>query len=367
MNSEGKAGTESGGMAHEVAGMLVMRPTRRGNGVMRLLIAGVVMFLFINGLGDTLAYRLTTLGWGTSVFQRAQWASTVAVASWLAAAGALAAWMLGTSLRLIFGLPASRPGKLRWIFNVCRAGLFLLLGVILIIWGAEEMIIRKVPHAPEKALGMGLILCGLLAYDIPRLVRRGLACLRMRHPLAHTPRASLLDLGEEGRFRLSGLVSQVDPAPEDLPHGVVFRQWERVDADNKVLIKTLAAPFILSDGGEQARVDAHVDNLVVHCGDGQRSVVGETEDGQRANIVDISDGDKVHIIGDVRLQGGGPFRQGAASIEGATGPILLFTEAGAMSRRLYLAGVVELVSAAALGACVVGLFGFRAYIGLVLP
>lgn len=367
MDSDGMAETTSGWEVQDVARMLVLRPTRRGEGVARLLGAGVVLLFFCNGLGDTLAYRLTTLDWGTSVFQRAQWASTVAAASWLAAAGALAAWSLGTSLRLIFGLPARKPSKLRWLFNLGRAGLFVWLGVTLIIWGAEEMIIRKVPYAPQKALAMGVLLCGLLAYDVPRLLRRGLACLRLLRPLARTPRASLRDLGEEGRFRLSGVVSQVDPAPEGLPRGVVFRQWERRDAENKVQIKALAAPFIFTDSGERARVDAHVDNLVVHCGDGQRRVLGETEDGQPANIVDIRDGDEVHLIGDVRLQSGGPFRQGAASVEAATGPIILFTEAGAMIRRLYLAGVVEMVSAVALAACVVGLVGFWAYIGLVLP
>lgn len=367
MDDKDRVPSEQDWMVRDVAGMLVMRPTRRGEGVMRLLVAGVVVLFFANGLAGTLEYRLGTLDWGTSVYQRAQWASSVAVAAWLAAAGALAAWLLGTSLRLIFGLPTRRLGKLGWLFNTARAGLFLLLGPTLIVWGAEEMILRDMPNAPEKALGMGLLLCGLLAYDIPRLLRRGMACLRLRQPLVRTPMASLADLGEAGRFRLCGLVTALTPPPEGLPPGVVFRQWERLDADNKVLIKTQVVPFILADGGEQARVEAQADNLVVHCGDDKHRETAHTEDGHPATIVDIRDGDKVHLIADVHPSGGGPFRQGAASLDAASGPMLLFTRAEAMGRRLHIAGVVELVSAGALAVCMVGLVVFWAGVGLALP
>ena len=366
-NRSGELKGHEGWMTRDVAGMLVLRPTRRGEGVLRLLAAAGVLLFFSTPLVGTLQYRLTTLDWGTHVFQRAQWASTVAAAAWLAAAAALAAWLLGTSLRLIFGLPARRPGKLRWLFNLGRAGLFLYFGFWLIIWGAEEMTVRKVAYAPYKALGMGLVLCGLLAYDIPRLLRRGMACLRVRRPLSRSRKASLADLQQEGRYHLTGKVSALEPAPEGLPRGVVFRRWERRDVENRVLIKTEAAPFILWDGGEQARVEARADNLVVHLGAGQRTATGQTMDGQPATISDICDGDRVHLIGDVRPAEGGPFRQGAASVEAAIGPMLMFTRARAMGRRLLLAGVVELVSAATLAACVLGLVAFWAYIGLVLP
>ena len=114
-------------------------------------------------------------------------------------------------------------------------------------------------------------------------------------------------------------------------------------------------------------MEARADNLVVHLGAGQRTATGQTMDGQPATISDICDGDRVHLIGDVRPAEGGPFRQGAASVEAAIGPMLMFTRARAMGRRLLLAGVVELVSAATLAACVLGLVAFWAYIGLVLP
>ncbi len=350
--------------AGAVSDVLVRRRRRIGSGVIRLIIA-VLVVAYASVIVDEITQRLGTFHWGTSVYQRAQWASTVALASWLAAACALAAWLFGTSLRKVFGLPPRPRGRWHTEFNVLRILLLMALGFFLIIWAAEEMIVRKDPNAPHKALAMGLGIILLLAYDVPRLVRRGLALLRARLPLLAIKLVRLDELRASGRVMVRGEVSEIlREAREGKPREVAYRRWlgePPAEPGKEPEVFVEASPFILTgEGGGRAQVTASADDMVVQ---------GNPQQEESQVLTEVRLGDRVHVVGDAQLPGGdGPYRQGGVvQLEAKQGPIYIFGAAGPMSRRLVLAGAVELLSAAALAACFVALIVFWLFAGAAMP
>ncbi len=359
---------QQSGRARDVSGVLVRRRSTARKGIAWLVVVGVLLFVIISPMLDVLVKRMEILDLGTIVYQRAQWASTVALASWVAAAGALTAWLLGTTLRLAFGLPLGITGRWRKLFNIARVFLFMVLGWYLLVWSIEEMIIRKVAFAPQKALAMGLTLCLLLAYDIPRLLRRGMDCLRTRLPLIRVPKVPLAEIEAEGRILTRGRVVEVLGSAEELVPGVAYRCWEEGPPLPEREVHARAAPFIIEEGGVRAQVSADLEDLVVQ-GTELTDGINEQPDAGRGPTVlmELRQGDLVHVIADARIFGDGPYRQGALHLEAGTGPIYLFGTTGTMNRRLVLAGVVELLSAATLAACLLGLIGLWAYIGLIIP
>ncbi len=78
---------QQSGRARDVSGVLVRRRSTARKGIAWLVVVGVLLFVIISPMLDVLVKRMEILDLGTIVYQRAQWASTVALASWVDAAG----------------------------------------------------------------------------------------------------------------------------------------------------------------------------------------------------------------------------------------------------------------------------------------
>jgi hypothetical protein len=325
------------------------RATLRGPRSIFAGLAGLLLVVLVGWWGllaiDALLGRVATFDLGYSMrYQRAQWASTVALAAWSALFFSVAFWVLGHCLRWGLGLPRGRPWtRGRWAFLAVRVMAALPLFAVLSVWADDEFFIRRVAHGPHWALGLGVVMCAGLAYDVPRLVRNALACLRARLPLLGAKSRALAELRPGERVQVSGVVAAAPGAINPLIY-----DWFKAGASPE---RVTARPFVLEEGGTRVQIDVDPARLVVETEQARPSA-----DLARARICV---GEQVTVVGTVEGEGGrdayrsGPLRIGPGPAEADR--LYLFKHGRVVSRRLVLAAVVELLCASGLSLCVAGL------------
>jgi hypothetical protein len=318
-----------------VADALVRRPPSRGLAILGV-VAAALLAVWAADAAAAFAERLSLFHVGTSVYKRAQWASTACGMALAAGLACLASWLLGSSLRSAFGLPPGRRAHPAFTALRVVVGIPLLIWVSL--WSSDEFFARRSAAAPLKALGLGLILCAMFAYDVPRLLRNALAALRTRVPLwrSLTP---LDRLPVSGRVRTRGLVR----AERALPGNAVYR-W----ADGA----SEAVPFFLEAGGARIAVELDASRTVVET--------SAVDDSVAALLVDA----EVEVIADVERPGGGDaYRGGPPRLVAGGDRLFVFTSGAGVNRRLVLAAAVELICALTLSAVTAGFILFWTILG----
>ena len=356
-----------------VAQVAVRRRGRVVGGVFALLAAGALGWMAVSFAQGTLVPRLGQYWSGVSeTYRRAQWANTVAAAAWVAGAASLSVWLVAFSLRRAFGLPGQPRSAARTAFFVVRILAAIPFLIWLGLWSADEMGLRRKTGAPFIALGQGLLVCLAFAYDVPRLVRNARTALRSRLPLLRVPRRSLAELPPNGAVRTFGVVARGSEAlsgPLDEEVVVHYREErplplpdpgvELLPPELQERTKRLhAVSFLLTHAGQQAFVEVEPDRLVVE---------GDEVAGQTYRELTVKVGETVQVVGQVLSGGGGAggYRSGPARLGAGDGSLLLVKGESVMHRRLLVAGVIELLAAVGLLACVLGLVGFWLYAGRV--
>jgi len=319
-----------------------------------VLVAGFVLFLVASAFAPALGGRLRILTGGTDRYRLAQWASTAALAAWVALATAFAAWLLGRTFRGALGLPrrAHRSG-----FFALRVVLAVPLSIWLLIWASDEYVVRGVSWAPTGALVIGLAMCLMFAHDVPRLLKNGASALRSRVALLRVPRMELTRL-HDGWARLRGVVAAGGETFEGHDGRPCVYCRDRQYLGDKT--EESFAPFLLERGGASLSVEAAAGQAVVEAvAVHEQPAALDAED--EADVVWVRDaelpvGAEVEVVGQVSVEGGA--YRGSARIHAGDGVLLVMTRAAAAHRRLLLSALVELGSALVLAGCVVGLVVF---------
>jgi hypothetical protein len=309
---------------HDLA---VARRVPRSTALLPLVGAAILLGWTVGLLGDVAA-RFGTFGYGTIVYKRAQVASTTALAALAMTMFAFAIWLIAISLRAALGLPGRRPSgaraKLTWVRVIVAFVIMITLGS----WAEDEFFARGLHDAPTRALGMGLVLTLMFAYDVPRLVRNAVACLRARAPMRRARRVELAAL--EG----ARAGERVRVAGRALAEAALV--YEHAEPPR-------AASFVLESGHHRVFVDVDPGRLIVQS------------DGTH-----IDSGASVEVVGEVTTPASkDAYRGGIARLGGS---IYLFAGAHAMGRRLVTAACVELFAAVGLTAAVVAPVAFYLYL-----
>jgi hypothetical protein len=326
----------------------VVRRVRIGAGL-GALVGAWLLALWCVGMLDVVRERLGLFHMGTARYRHAQWASTVAVAAFAAALGSAAVLLVGRSARAVLGLPPMQRGRSERRIGWALIVMALPAGATLGVWSIDEVLVRDKPLAQWMALGLGLLLTLVFAYDVPWLVRKGRAALRALAPLARVPfrRMDALRSGERARMR--GKVMALGE-PLRVPEGdCVYRRTLGTDLPGgagEAGAPLEARPFLLR--GESGSVRVELD---------ERAVVAVREverEGTRMALLFV--GDDVDVIGD--CEGGeDAYRAVGPSIRGGERPLFVLTGGRMLRTRLVLAAAVELGSAVALAAWPLGLAG----------
>lgn len=269
---------------------------------------------------------------GSAVYRAGEWAGRIGGMAWAAVLACVAGWLLGACLRRALGIPVARrrlPPALQ-VVRVVAAGGILLRMCTWEMLGGHGARFAGIDMSPESALIHGLILCALVGFELPGLVARGVRCLRARVPSLRARRASLDALPERGRVRVAGVVGA-----EGLAGGVAYcRGWdagaERVEIEGR--------PFQLEAGGHRVWVDLDPGRAVVDA-----PVSPESGDGAR---MELRAGSRVEVVGELVEAMDGAYRGGVRRVHAGAGVLYVLGGAGALNRRLLVAGLVELAAAA---------------------
>jgi hypothetical protein len=290
-----------------VDGVAVRRPAT-GGAVVRL-IGAAGLLLVVVGLAQAALLRVEGMNIGTVVYRRAQWVSAIANVSLACVMGATATWLISSSLRAVLRLPV-KPVSVWWFW--IRAAAALTIMAVLSWWAQDEIYVRWNPQAKRDVLVMGLVLCALFWFDIPRLVKNGVACVRLIWPIRGVRRVAVADLPASGTVLIEGIVENTDGNTY-----AVFAPW------------LPSKPFIVVDGKHRVLVDP--DSEVILRSDA---------------AAEICAGDRLAIVGRVEsAPSTGPFRSGGLA---RIVPSFLFAGGASRTRRFVVAAVVELASAWAL-------------------
>ncbi|HEV8321100.1 MAG TPA: hypothetical protein VG389_05755 [Myxococcota bacterium] len=318
---------------------------------------GCIVWAFADGLRA----RLGLFAMGTAVYRDAQWASTAAIASFVAAGTALAVWLLARFLRAALGVPVRPLTRRRARFAKLRAAAAVPMLLILAVWSLDEILVRGVRGAPFVALGLGAVTSLLLAYDVPRLARNGLAALRERTPLLGIPFHELDALPAAGLVRTRGVVAAGDDTLWTAQGACV---WLRRTADPTPLGRESesleARPFRLEHRGARVFVDLDPARALVVTPAALDPVAAE---------VGLPVGAPVEVIGAVIAGEAGAYRGAPPRLGPTPGPrgrLFVFAgPRGAMNRRLVLAAAVDLLAAAGLLGSVLFLAVAWSYLGFL--
>jgi hypothetical protein len=260
-------------------------------------------------------------------------------------------------MRDFFGLPGRETPE--WLLKLTplRVLVSFVLFICLATWALDEILVRRVEWAPVGSLVIGLVITANFAWDMPRLFVDGRAALRARLPILRIPIATLGALPSSGRVRVRGritgaLADRAQPIEEG-ERGIVYQRRLGSVGDP---IEKIVVPFLVEADGAQAIVDLRAGAPIVEAVEVSAPPLFYTR---------LRVGDRIEVIGNV--QGGGDgdaYRSGMPRISAGPDdePLLVFANADSMHRRLVIAAVVELVCAALLCACVVGLV--VAWVGL---
>lgn len=309
------------------------RPSAAGAGV--LLVVALAVGRLVAGRAGELAWRFGQLQFGTATYRAAQWSSTAALASLVAAAGSLVVWLVARSLRSALGVPQRSVDRISgWRIAATSIALMCLL-----FWASDEVMVRRWESGPWVTVVVGLAVCANFTWGVPRLVRDALAALASRLPLVALPLSSLARLPASGRVRVRGVVRA---GAEAMPVAAGNAVCRRAIGDDEPLE---VVPFFLDDDTGRAQVE-----LV------GRPVIAELRDHPLPEGVlpawrALVDGDRVEVVAEVEgATSDGAYRSGPRVLTSRTKPAYLFGQAGgrAMSKRLTFAAAVELASAGGL-------------------
>jgi hypothetical protein len=214
------------------------------------------------------------------------------------------------------------------VFFAVRIAIAFVIGVVLGAWSADEVVVRGMHDAPYWALGLGLVMTSLFAYDVPRLLRNARDALAARAPIRGARMHALSALPPSGRVRVRGtVVADGDEAPV----------YERVRQSLGGPERVDGRPFRIRDGRGEALVDT-----------GGTLVVAAVAQGDFENVR-VRAGQPVDIVGEVS-GGGDAYRATMPRLHAGGGTLYVLTD-GAMMRRLALAAVVEVLAGVGLALC----------------
>src|SRR5262249_4321996 len=207
---------------------------------------------------EKLRLDMSLFGMGTPVYRKAQWSATAATAALVAGSAALLVWLVARMARALLGLPRART-ELSVGWRATRAVVAVPVMVLLVLWSFDEVGLRGSLLAPDRALEAGLALCLMFAYDVPHLMRNGLAALGGRRGLVGARACPLGQLPPTGLVRTAGTVMAAGKTLET-PDGpaVYVRTHVRTytdpdDARGPVAVEVV--PFYLDDGSVRVQVD----------------------------------------------------------------------------------------------------------------
>ena len=289
--------------------------------------------LIANGMAWDLLADLRYLDHRTEDLRRAHSAWMICNASLVAVLSAMTVSLVARSLRGALGLPPRR----RHSFSARIAPYRILAGGIMWItlWsrGLSEYAFLRDDASPTGTLALGLVMCALFAFDVPLLVRNAIAALRARAPML----------------------------------GARFVELDRLPSSGRVHVRArLASAYEIGTGAELRIEGAGGAPVLVELDPDRLIIVAELADkeGDDSGPQILAAGTEVRVIGELR--GGADAYRVDRRIDGGRGKVHLYVGAATMTRRLLLAAAVELLAAVGLTACVLGMLGFFAYLGLRL-
>ena len=243
---------------------------------------------------------------GTIVYRRAQWGSTVALASCLAVNLSLLTWLVARSLRGALALPERHTHFANDAWFILRAIAGCLVLIILLVRGADEILLRYTEHPMLWSIVLGTGVNLMFAYDVPRLIRNAMQAMRVRWPLFRTPKYELDALPAAGQVRIRGTL----------------------------------ADGMLRGRGVQIAVDQDPERTII-----EGNAAGEVE-----------------LIGEIATSAAGGYRDAPARIGPGNGLLYIFEGRDRVTGRLLWAAVVEMIAAGGLLLSLAGLWGFAAFL-----